>query len=162
MAKFYRNRGMVNRCQTGQLTQAEIAQSMELSQSRISQLYHQFQREGESGLVVKRAPGAAPKLTPEPRAQLPDLFSKGAEHYGFEGVVWTSARVGEVIQPHFGVTYEVSSMGLILKALGFTLQKPRRRDYRHKPQHVAEWQEKTLPELKNNGGGGEPKNLFWR
>jgi transposase len=121
---------------------------MDLSQSRISQLYHQFQREGEAGLVVKRAPGAAPKLTPEQRAQLPELLSKGAEHYGFEGAVWTRARVGEVIQQHFGVTYEVSSIGLILKELGFTLQKPRRRDYRQNPQRVAEWQEKTLPELK--------------
>jgi transposase len=148
MDKFYRNRCIINLCQTGQLTQEEIAQSVELSQGRISQLYHQFQQDGEAGLVVKRAPGAAPKLTPEQRAQLPELLSKGAEHYGFEGAIWTRARVGEVIQQHFGVTYEVSSIGLILKELGFTLQKPKRRDYRQKPQQVAEWQEKTLPELK--------------
>jgi transposase len=123
MDKFYRNRCIINLCQTGQLTQEEIAQSVELSQGRISQLYHQFQREGESGLVVKRAPGAASKLTPEPRAQLPGLFSKGAEHYGFEGAIWTSARVGEVIQPHLGVTYEVSSMGLMSFRTGFYTPK---------------------------------------
>jgi uncharacterized protein YnzC (UPF0291/DUF896 family) len=79
MDKFYRNRGIINLCQTGQLTQEEIAQSVALRQGRISQLYHQFQQDGESSLVVKRAPGAAPKLTPEPRAQLPELLSKGAE-----------------------------------------------------------------------------------
>lgn len=149
MDKFYRNRCIVNLCQTSQLTQEEIAQTMELSQGRISQLYHQFQREGESGLVVKRAPGTPPKLTSEQRAQLPELFSKGAEHYGFEGAVWTGARVGEVIQQHFGVTDEVSSIGLILKELGFTLPQPKRHDYRQNPQRVTEWQEKTLPELKN-------------
>ena len=149
MDKFYRNRCIVNLCQTSQLTQEEIAQTMELSQGRISQLYHQFQREGESGLVVKRAPGTPPKLTSEQRAQLPELLSKGAEHYGFEGAVWTSARVGEVIQQHFGVTYEVSSMGFILKELGLTLQPPKRHDYRQNPPRVAEWQAKTLPELKN-------------
>jgi hypothetical protein len=53
--------------------------------------------------------GAPLKLTTEPHAQLPDLFSKGAEHYGFEGEVWTRLRVEEVIKPHFGVNYEVAT-----------------------------------------------------
>jgi transposase len=148
MDKFYRNRCIINLCQTGQLTQEQIAQSMEISQGRVSQLYGQFQEAGEAGLVVKKATGAPPKLTTEQRAQLPELLSKGAEYYGFQGEVWTRARVGEVIKQQFGVTYEVSSIGLILKELGFTLQKPKRQDYRQNPQRVAEWQEKTLPELK--------------
>ena len=75
---------------------------MEVSQSRVSQLYGQFQEAGEAGLVVKKATGAPPKLTTEQRAQLPELLSKGAEHSGFEGEVWTRLRVGEVIKPHFG------------------------------------------------------------
>jgi len=119
MDNFYRNCGIVNWCQTGQLTQEEIAQSVELSQGRVSQHYHQFQRAGEDGLVVKRAPGAPPKLTREQRAQLPEWLSKGAEHYGFEGEVWTSARVGEVIKRYFGVTYEVESHGFNSESSGF-------------------------------------------
>jgi transposase len=149
MDKFYRNRCIINLCQTGPLTQAQIAQTMEVSQGRMSQLYSQFQEAGEAGLVVKRATGAPPKLTTEPRAQLPELFSKGAEYYGFEGEVWTRLRVGEVIKPHFGVHYEVSTIGLLLKPLGLTLQTPTRRDYRQNPKRVAQWREETLPELKN-------------
>lgn len=53
MDKFYRNRYIINLCQTGPLTPAQIAQSMEISQSRVSQLYGQFQEAGEAGLVVK-------------------------------------------------------------------------------------------------------------
>jgi transposase len=147
MDKFYRNRCIINLCQTGQLTPAPIAQSMEVSQSRVSQLYGQFQEAGEAGLVVKPATGAPPKLTTEQRAQLPDLLSKGAEHYGFEGEVWTRLRVGEVIKQHLGVSYEVSTIGLLLKQLGFTLQKPTRRDYRQNLSRVAPWKEETLPEL---------------
>lgn len=148
MDKFYRNRCIINLCQTGQLTQEQIAQSMEISQGRVSQLYSQFQEAGEAGLVVKPAAGAPPKLTTEQRAQLPDLLSKGAEHYGFEGAVWTRLRVGEVIKQHFGVHYEVSTIGLLLKQLGLTLQKPIRRDYRQNLSRVTQWQEETLPELK--------------
>ncbi len=148
MDKFYRNRGLINLCQTGQLTQAPIAPSMEISQGRVSQRYGQFQEAGEAGLVVNKATGAPPKLTTEPGAQLPDLFLKGAEHYGFEGAVWTRLRVGEVIKPHFGVHYEVATIGLLLKPLGFTLQKPTRRDYCQHLARVTPWREETWPELK--------------
>lgn len=148
MDKFYRNRCIINLCQTGQFTQEQIAQIMEVSQSRVSQLHSQFQEAGEAGLVVKKATGAPPKLTSTQRALIPDLLSKGAEYYGFEGEVWTRARVGEVIKQHFGVNYEVSTIGLLLKELGFTLQKPTRRDYRQNLQRVGPWQKETLPELK--------------
>jgi transposase len=121
---------------------------MEISQGRVSQLYSQFQEAGEAGLVVKPATGAPSKLTAEQRAQLPDLFSKGAGHYGFEGEVWTRLRVGEVIKPHFGVHYEVSTIGLLLKQLGFTLQKPTLCSYRQNLSRVTQWQEEILPELK--------------
>jgi transposase len=120
---------------------------MEVSQSRVSQLYGQFQEAGEAGLVVKPATGAPPKLTTEPRAQLPELFSKGAEHYGFEGEVWTRLRVGEVIKPHFGGSGKVATIGLLLKPLGFTLQQPTLCSYRQNLSRVAQWQEETLPEL---------------
>ena len=48
----------------------------------------------------------------------------------------------------FGVTYEVSTVGLLRQELGVTLQKLRRRDYRQNPPGVAPWQEEILPELK--------------
>lgn len=80
-------------------------------------------------------------MTTEQRAQLPDLLSKGAEYYGFEGEVWTRLRVGENIQ-------EKSSIGLLLKQLGLTRKQPTRRDYRQNLSRVAQWQEEILPELK--------------
>ena len=159
MDKFYRNRCIINLCQTGPFTQAQIAQIMEVSQSRVSQLHSQFQETGEAGLVVKKATGAPPKLTSEQRALIPDLLSKGAEYYGFEGEVWTRARVGEVIKPHLGGSGKVSTIGLLLKELGFTRQQPNRRDYRQNPQRVAEWQEKILPELKTTAVA-EKRRIF--
>ena len=101
MDKFDRNHGLINLCQTGLLTQSQIAQSMEISRGRGSQLYGHFQEAGGAGRVVKQATGAPPKLTTEQRAQLPDLFSKGAESDGFEGEVWTCARVGGSYQTIF-------------------------------------------------------------
>ena len=111
-------------------------------------IYGQFQKASEAGFVVKKAREVAPKLTIEQSALLAEWLSKGGEHYGFEGEVWTRSCVGEVIKQCFGVNYEVSTIGLLLKQLGLMLQKPKRRDYRQNPQHVEQWREETWPELK--------------
>ena len=58
---------------------------MEVSQSRVSQLYGQFQEAGEAGLVVKKATGAPPKLTTEPRAQLTSIILKRSRTLRFWG-----------------------------------------------------------------------------
>lgn len=126
-----------------------MAQRMEVSQSRGSQLYRQFQVAGAAGRVMKPATGAPPKLTTEPRAQLPELLSKEAEYYGLEGAVWTRLRVGEVMKPHLGVNYPVSTRGRLLKPLGLILPKPTLCSYRQHWSRVALWQEETLAELTN-------------
>ena len=68
--------------------------------------------------------------------------------YGFEGERWTRKRIGVVIQQEFGVTYEVSSVGRLVKALGFSRQLPRRKDRRQRAADVTTWTETTFPERK--------------
>ena len=51
-------------------------------------------------------------------------------------------------------------MGLLLKPLGFTLQKPTRRSYRQNPKRVAPWREETLPELTTTAVP-DPRVIFY-
>ncbi len=62
MDKFYRNRCIINLCQTGQLTQTQIAQSMEISQGRVSQLYGQFQEDFAGRVQLALLPAYSPQL----------------------------------------------------------------------------------------------------
>jgi transposase len=77
-----------------------------------------------SGLTPPSAPGAAPRLSLEQRAQLLELLSQGAEALGFQGEVWTQPRVATLIRDRFGVSYDPSQVGRILKASGWSRQKP--------------------------------------
>lgn len=103
---------------------------------------------GEASLARPQVGGSIRKLTPEQIEQLVKMLDEGAEHHGFEGNVRTRARVKELIERKFGVTYQVSTLSDLLRDLGYTSQKPDRRSYRQYPEKVRQWRAQTLPELK--------------
>jgi transposase len=146
--KTYRNQCIVALYQVGKLTQQEVAQVFQVSQGLVSQLYTRYGDQGEAGLVGTAAPGAPAKLTETQRERLGHILDQGAVVYGFEGERWTRKRIGAVIQQEFGVSYEVSSVGRLVKALDFSRQLPRRKDRRQRAADVTTWKETTLPEIK--------------
>jgi len=146
--KTYRNQWMVALYQLGRVTQQEVAQVFQVSQGLVSQIYTRYCEQGEAGLVGKPAPGAPRKLPDAQRERLGTILDQAAATYGFEGNRWTRKRIGMVIQHEFGVTYEVSSVGRVVKALGFSLQMPTRKDMRQREEDVTTWKTATLPEIK--------------
>lgn len=146
--KTYRNQCIVALYQLGKVTQQEVAQVFRVSQGLVSQVYTRYRDQGEAGLVGASAPGAPAKLTEAQRERLGTILDQGAVAYGFEGERWTRKRIGRVIQEEFGVTYEVSSIGRLVQALGFSRQLPIRKDRRQRTNDVTTWKETTLPEIK--------------
>jgi transposase len=47
-------------------------------------------------------------------------LKKGAEHHGFRGAIWTRPRINEVVKGLFGVSYDPSQIGRILKKVGWS------------------------------------------
>jgi transposase len=146
--KTYRNQCIVALYQLGKMTQHEVAQVFQVSQGLVSQVYTRYGDQGEAGLVGTAAPGAMPKLTEAQRERLGTILDQGAAASGFEGDRWTRKRIGLVIQHEFGVTYEASSVGRLVKTLGFSRQLPRRKDRRQRAADVSTWKTSTLPEVK--------------
>jgi len=67
--------------------------------------------------------------------------------------------VQAVIEEKFGVTYSETHVGALLKESNFSLQKPRRRDYRQNQDKVRLWREETLLELKKSPRGSKSADL---
>jgi transposase len=128
--------------------QADIAEVLGVVPSAVSQWLSRARREGPEALHNHLPPGPTPRLTDEQRARLPSLLERGAEAFGFAGNVWTTARVADVIRQEFGVSYHRAHMSKLLRALGWSLQKPVRRAIQRDEAAIEHWRRDRWPDLK--------------
>jgi transposase len=128
--------------------QKDIATALGVSEGAVSQWIKKAREGGADALRHQPPPGPQPKLTGEQRAQLPDLLAKGAEHYGFGGEVWTTARVAVLIKEQFGVRYHPAHCSRLLRAIKHSLQKPVELATQRDEQAIKTWKEERWPALK--------------
>ena len=93
-------------------------------------------------------PRSNPRLSWTQRDQLLELLSQGAESFGFQGEVWTQPRVATLIRDRFGVSYHPAHVGRILKACGWSSQKPVHRATQRNEEAIQQWREARWPEIK--------------
>jgi len=130
--------------------QADIARAFGLTAGWVSQTLKTYREQGESGLTTGKRTGAPARLTADQLDQLTKELAKGAEQHGFSGQVWTRPRINEVVTKLFGVSYDPSQIGRLLKKVGWSRQKPARQARQQDPQAVANWREERLPALKKS------------
>jgi len=128
--------------------QSAIAEALGVSRGAVSQWLKRARQGGVTALYRRKAVGPQPQLTAAQRGQLPQLLVRGAAAYGFRGDIWTRQRVAEVIQREFGVRYTATHVGRILRACGWSLQKPVRRASQRDEEAIRRWQEERWPEVK--------------
>jgi transposase len=56
--------------------------------------------------------------------------------------------VGEVIRRRFGVRYHPAHVSRLLRALGLSIQKPKRLANQRNEEAIEHWKEETWPKLK--------------
>jgi transposase len=82
------------------------------------------------------------------RDQLLELLSQGAESFGFQGEVWTQPRVATLIRDQFGVSDHPAHVGRILKAWGWSSQKPVHRASQRNEAAIQRGKEERWPQIK--------------
>jgi transposase len=130
--------------------QVSIAQALGLTQGWVSRTLAKYQQQGQDALAWRKPTGATAKLTDDQLHQLVVELNKGAEHHGFPGQIWTRPRVNELINRLFGVSYDPSQVGRLLKKVGWTRQKPQPKARQQDPRRVQQWRDERLPELKKS------------
>ena len=80
---------------------------------------------GKSALRSTRAIGATEKLTEKQTEWIAaTLISKNPAQLQFPFALWTREIVRELIKRRFGVMMALTSIGNLLRRLGFTVQRP--------------------------------------
>ena len=128
--------------------QRTIAAALGVTPGAVSQWLKRAATGGVAALRNRLRPGPTPKLTAEQRARIPDLLARGAEAHGFVGDVWTTPRVAAVIEREFGVRYHPAHVSRLLRAIGWSLQRPIRRATQRDEAAIAAWYAERWPALK--------------
>ncbi len=127
--------------------QRMIAAALGVTPGAVSQWLKRATEGGIAALRTRLRPGRTPKLTAEQRARIPDLLARGAEAYGFVGDVWTTPRVAAVIEREFGVRYHPAHVSRLLRAVGWSVQRPIRRATQRDEAAIAAWYAERWPAL---------------
>jgi transposase len=130
--------------------QVKIAQALGMTEGWVSQTLKKYRQDGSNALIWKKPAGPACRLDELQVAQLVTELNKGAVAHGFEGAVWTRQRVNAIITKLFGVSYDPSQVGRLLKRVGWSRQKPQPKARQQDPTAVQQWRDDRLPALKKS------------
>jgi transposase len=126
----------------------KMAEELDVTRGSVNRWLQWYEAEGIAGLVPKKPPGAAPRLTDDQRADLTMTIILGPQAAGFNTGVWTGPMIGEWIRREFGVKYHNHHIPRLLHQLGFSVQRPRKRLARADREKQAHWLRTRLPAIK--------------
>jgi transposase len=111
---------------------------------------------GADALQVRFSPGRPLKLVAGQRKRLVRLLLKGPLAQGYRTNLWTTARIAEVVEREFGVSYHPDHIGRLMHSLGWTPQKPERRALERDEVEIERWKQKEWPRIKKTPQGWAP------
>ena len=112
------------------LSAQSIMVALKLSRTTYFEWKKKYQEHGLDGLKVRPLPGAAPKLTDHQSSQLRGwLVGRDPRQFQFDFALWTRRIVRDLIRQQFDVEMTPQGVGLLLRRLGLSPQRPLYRSY---------------------------------
>src|SRR4030042_426998 len=105
----------------------EVARKVGASPSSVSRWKETVAEGGTQALAAKPPPGRPARLSGQQKERLLDLLLQGPQAHGYANQLWTLPRVAQGIQAPFGASYHPAHVWRILRACGWSAQKPERR-----------------------------------
>lgn len=133
-------------------SQAEVARRLHTSRQNAHRWYRKWQHGGRAALRAAGRAGRTPKLDARARRKLQRALLQGALAHGFDSDLWTCKRVVIVIERLTGVRHHPSHAWRILRAMGWTLQRPERRAAERDEDAIARWVKQDWPRIRQKRG----------
>jgi transposase len=125
----------------------QVAPALGVSYEAVRVWYRRWGAGDASLLEVKRR-GPPARLTPAQLEQLQQELLRGPTAHGYRTELWTLKRIAQVIKQRFGVTYHPGHVFKVLRALGWSCQKPQRRAKERNEARIRQWLDEDWPRIK--------------
>jgi transposase len=129
-------------------SQSEVARIVDAHRQSVSQWAAELREKGRAGLKKAGRAGRKPRLSSQQLKKIEQGLKQGPEALGYGTSLWTSARVGHLIQQECGVEYHPGHVWRILRQLGWSCQRPTGRALERNEGKIQPWKQKRWPELK--------------
>jgi transposase len=135
------------------VSEAEVARRVGVHRQSINRWALQLAKGGR--LALKRAPrtGRPPQLSAADRKRIEQGLKRGPQALGYRTGLWTAWRVADLIERACGVKYSTVQAWRVLRALGWSPQRPAGRALERNEPAIRRWKRERWPELKKT-----PKN----
>jgi transposase len=129
------------------IPKATIARQLGVSYVAVWRWEQRWKREGPEGWREHVHPGSERRLSAREQKDLLGILVTGARAYGYPTDLWTLKRIAEVIRKEYGVSYTLSGVWRVLRALGFSAQVPLKRAWERDEEYIRHWVRRTWPEI---------------
>jgi transposase len=126
-----------------------IAKDVGVDDQTVRRWRRAWRKGGRAALVSRKPTGRPARLDEHQRRRLAELLLKTPRECGFvDKHLWTQQLIADLICREFGgVRYHHDHVGVILRDLGFTHQKPARRSRERDEQRIEAWRHEVWPAL---------------
>lgn len=129
-------------------TTAQIASELRVSEKSVRQWRRQWTAGGTEALASAGPGGSDCKLSADQLKQLAEILDDGPVVHGWDDARWTLARVAELIERRFAVTYTLRGVSYLLHRIGYSQQVPARRAIERDPAAIATWHRRRWPSVR--------------
>jgi len=130
------------------LSEAEVARRVGVHRQSVNRWAKQLSEGGRKRLKHPGRAGRKPRLTAAQLRRLERELKRGPAAHGYATQLWTSKRVGKLIEQLCGVRYHPGHVWRILQQLGWSCQRPTGRALERDEDAIAYWKKVRWPELK--------------
>lgn len=132
---------------------AEVARRLGVGRQSAGRWKLAWEQGGMAALKSKGSAGCKSRLDVAQREAVIAAVLEGPLARGYRTNLWTLPRVALLIKDLTGVDYHAGHVWHLLRAMGFSCQRPTRRAVERNEQTITEWKRVTWPALKKRLGG---------
>jgi transposase len=130
------------------LSQSEVARRLKVSRQTTHRWHEAWRGSGAKALRAAGRAGRKPRLSVKQAAAVTTALVAGPRANRFGSDVWTLRRVLELVEKLTGVKYHIAYMGRLMRALGWSCQRPAARAKERDEKKIQAWRQATWQRIK--------------